>query len=250
MDIPLSKKSKHQRPRYGMTLLLFSTLATGCESFVQPQFAQHRLASVTQLQMTAAVEAEALPDLSEILEGESCLESSTKEFLETAEAPLTAVDGAVSEISTFAPPLTYDKFLTMQSKRVPVSVRYSEKSGLRPYYLTVAKKIKEAYPDVVLDKIILPKVEASGMDNNNHSIEGATFEVVVDGKIVVRWPSRKGSFGENIHVFVNMHEVEAAVCRARKRRRPQTVYGEDDSDARLKGILKNKNNANEQKQLA
>lgn len=64
--------------------------------------------------MTAAVEAEALPDLSEILEGESCLESSTKEFLETAEAPLTAVDGAVSEISTFAPPLTYDKFLTMQ----------------------------------------------------------------------------------------------------------------------------------------
>lgn len=113
----------------------------------------------------------------------------------------------------------------------------------------MAKKIKEAYPDVVLDKIILPKVEVSGIDNNN-SNEGSTFEVVVDGKIVVRWPSRKGSFGENIHVFVNMQEVEAAIFRARKRRRPQTVYGEDDSNARLEGALKNKNNAKEEKQLA
>eukprot|EP00526_Cylindrotheca_closterium_P029426 CAMPEP_0113613634 /NCGR_PEP_ID=MMETSP0017_2-20120614/6742_1 /TAXON_ID=2856 /ORGANISM="Cylindrotheca closterium" /LENGTH=226 /DNA_ID=CAMNT_0000522757 /DNA_START=71 /DNA_END=751 /DNA_ORIENTATION=+ /assembly_acc=CAM_ASM_000147 len=217
-----------------MALLLVSTLASGCESFVQqPQ--QQFIASSTQLKTAPAP---ALPDLSEVLNGESCVEPSTKEFLEATEAteaPL-AVNGD-NDVSSFAPPLTYDKYLTMQSKRVPVSVRYSEKSGLRPYYLTVAKKIKETFPDVVMDKILLPKVEVSENANIN---EGSTFEVIVDGKIVVRSPSRKGSsFGESVQIFVNMQEVEAAICRARKRRRPQTVYGEDDSNARLE-VLRNK----------
>eukprot|EP00526_Cylindrotheca_closterium_P020961 CAMPEP_0113607966 /NCGR_PEP_ID=MMETSP0017_2-20120614/3669_1 /TAXON_ID=2856 /ORGANISM="Cylindrotheca closterium" /LENGTH=209 /DNA_ID=CAMNT_0000516611 /DNA_START=71 /DNA_END=700 /DNA_ORIENTATION=- /assembly_acc=CAM_ASM_000147 len=200
-----------------MALLLVSTLASGCESFVQqPQ--QQFIASSTQLKTAPAP---ALPDLSEVLNGESCVEPSTKEFLEATEAteaPL-AVNG------------------DNDSKRVPVSVRYSEKSGLRPYYLTVAKKIKETFPDVVMDKILLPKVEVSENANIN---EGSTFEVIVDGKIVVRSPSRKGSsFGESVQIFVNMQEVEAAICRARKRRRPQTVYGEDDSNARLE-VLRNK----------
>jgi hypothetical protein len=106
---------------------------------------------------------------------------------------------------------------------------------LKPYYLTVAKKIKEAFPDVMFDKVVLPKVQ---MSENNSGNDGVTFEVIVDGKIVVRSPGRKGSYGiENMHVFVNMQEVEAAIVRARKRRRPQTLYGEDDS--RLE-VLKNK----------
>mmetsp|Transcript_22014 Transcript_22014/g.49328 ORF Transcript_22014/g.49328 Transcript_22014/m.49328 type:complete len:356 (+) Transcript_22014:201-1268(+) len=33
-------------------------------------------------------------------------------------------------------------------KRVPVTIRYSEDSGLKPYYLTVAKRVKDQYPDV------------------------------------------------------------------------------------------------------
>lgn len=116
-------------------------------------------------------------------------------------------------------------------------MRYSAESGLKPYYLTVAKKIKEAYPDVMFDTVVLPKVQ---MSENNSGNDGVTFEVIVDGKIVVRSPGRKGSYGiENMHVFVNMQEVEAAIVRARKRRRPQTFYGEDDSNARLE-MLKNK----------
>jgi hypothetical protein len=127
-------------------------------------------------------------------------------------------------------------FLFEKSKRVPVSVRYSEEPGLKPYYLTVAKKIKDAYPDVVLDKVVLPKVQISEGNNNG---EGVTFEVIVDGKIVVRTPGRKSYGIENMHVFVNMQEVEAAIIRARKRRRPQTVYGEENSNARLE-VLRNK----------
>lgn len=115
-------------------------------------------------------------------------------------------------------------------------MKYSEQSNLRPYFLTVAKKIKDAFPDVVLEKILVPKVEASEQNKK----EVSTFEVVVDGKIIVRSPSRKGSLvGEQIHVFVNMREIEAAIVRARKRRRPQTVYGEEDGNSRLE-ILKSK----------
>lgn len=101
----------------------------------------------------------------------------------------------------------------------------------------MAKKIKEAYPDVKFDKVVIPKVQ---LNENSKGNELVTFEVMVDGKMVVRTPGRKGSFGsENMHVYVNMQEVEGAIIRARKRRRPQTVYGEDTSNARLE-LLKNK----------
>ncbi|CAJ1954777.1 unnamed protein product [Cylindrotheca closterium] len=237
MDHQQSKGPSTQRRKYGMTLLLLSSLASGCDSFVQqqqqPQQPQQLASSPSLTQLNTAP---ALPDLSEVLDVESsCVEEATKEFLDSStEMPLTVNGG--SEVSSFAPPLSYDKYLTMQSKRVAVSVRYSEKSGLRPYYLTVAKRIKEAFPDVVLDKVLLPRVE---VNEHSNSHEGCTFQVLVDGKIVVRSPSRKGLVGEYIQVFVNMQEIEIAISRARKRRRPQTVYGEDDSNARLE-VLRNK----------
>ena len=64
--------------------------------------------------------------------------------------------------------------------------------------------------------------------------------LAVDGKAVVR-TARKGHYDiENVHVFVSMQEVDVAIVRARKRRRPQTVYGEEESQARLGEVLKNK----------
>ena len=66
-----------------------------------------------------------------------------------------------------------------QEKRVKVTIRYSAEAGLRPFYLTVANKIKSTYPDVLLEKRILPPV---GSDAGG---EDAIFEVVVDGKTVV-----------------------------------------------------------------
>ena len=41
-----------------------------------------------------------------------------------------------------APMMTYQKYLTMQEKRVKVTIRYSASAGLRPFYLTVADKVK------------------------------------------------------------------------------------------------------------
>jgi hypothetical protein len=105
---------------------------------------------------------------------------------------------------------------------------------LKPYFLTVAKKIKDMHPDVMLDKCILPSVEED---------EEATFEVMVDGKVVVG-KTRKERYGggrADMSVFVSMQELDFAISRARRRRRPATVYGEEASDMRLEMLKSNGN---------
>lgn len=108
-----------------------------------------------------------------------------------------------------------------------MTIRYSAGSGLKPYYLTVAKRVKDLYPDVLIER---EKIDKGGIEdggggddsNKNGNIRG-TFEVAVDGKLVVR--NRKATPERSI--FVSMGEVDAAILRARKRRRPSTVYGEN-----------------------
>ena len=65
-----------------------------------------------------------------------------------------------------------------QEKRVKVTVRYSAEAGLRPFYLTVANRVKSAHPDVLLEKRILPRAGSEGGGE-------AVFEVIVDGKTVI-----------------------------------------------------------------
>lgn len=129
-----------------------------------------------------------------------------------------------------------------KNKRVPVQIRYSAESGMKPYFLTVAKKIKENHPDVILNKIVLPKEEGSGGEGD---VVGSnpTFEVVVDGKVVIRGPSGNRSGRSKtagaMSIFVSGEELDQAISRARKRRRPATVYGEDGKNVRLE-MLKTK----------
>lgn len=124
-----------------------------------------------------------------------------------------------------APPLTYDKFITMQDKRVVVTIRYSQNAGLRPYFLTVAKKLKASHPDTVIDRRILPGAEESGE---------AIFEILVDGKVVVgksrarRQRISRVDMSRARSVFVSMQELDVAIARARRKRRPSTVYGEGE----------------------
>lgn len=124
-----------------------------------------------------------------------------------------------------APAMSYGKFLTMQDKRAVVTIRYSGDAGLKPYFLTVAKKVKASHPDVVIERRILPAV-ADGE---------STFEVLVDGKVVLgkSRPRKLGRGSDNIQqqggrrsVFVSMGELDLAISRARRKNRPNTSYGD------------------------
>lgn len=158
-----------------------------------------------------------------------------------------------------APVMTYEKYLTMPENQVTVAIRYSSGAGLRPFYLTVANQIKSAYPDVILEKRILPPV---GSDTGGQ--EGV-FEVVVDGKTVIgkkntkllKVTSRssqkggdddKGDDGKSDKgkrnaksgngvsaqnapdiaggrsIFVSMEKLDQELSKAQKRRRPTVMY--------------------------
>lgn len=143
----------------------------------------------------------------------------------------------MSSVFPTAPQLDFDKFLSMQDKRVVVTIIYSGEAGLKPYFLTVAKKLKANFPDVIIERRILPTVEEQGE---------ATFEVLVDGNVVVgKGRSRKQKISpvdmaHSRSVFVSMQAVEIAISRARKRRRPSTTYGEDDTQvSRLEMLREN-----------
>ena len=128
-----------------------------------------------------------------------------------------------------------------QQKRVPVTIRYSTESGLKPYYLTVAKRVKDQYPDVIIDRIEVSGEDISGGETAEGETNAGTFEVLVDGKIVVKTNQRAGTHPGSI--FVSMSEMDLAISRARKRRRPSTVYGEngvasaDEQDTFVKSRL-------------
>jgi len=158
-------------------------------------------------------------------------------------------DGADADGFELAPPMTYQKYVTMNTKCVPVQIRYTANSGLRPYFLTVARRLKADYPDVLIERTLLTKSDSGGGGISGGSSSGATdsesglFEVVIDGRAVVRLSSgRKGVAGTDggMTIFVSMEEVDQAIGRARRRRRPSTVYGEEnETNVRLE-VLKNK----------
>ena len=141
---------------------------------------------------------------------------------------LVAIDD--SQLLPAAPALTYKKFITMQDKRVVVTIRYSGEAGLRPYFLTVAKKLKQSHPDVIVERRILPAASVTsdaGMENE------ATFEILVDGTVVVgktrarRAKVARVDMTKSRSVYVSMQELDVAIARARRRRRPSTtVYGD------------------------
>jgi len=153
--------------------------------------------------------------------------SQSSEEKQSVHPPLTNL--AFDDVAESpAPPLNYQKYLTMQKKRVPITIRYSAESGLKPYCLTVAKRVKDAYPDVFIERV---EIDDGPMENaGDPSHPGGTFEVIVDGKLVVRTQKVTGAQRSCV-IFVSMSEMDVAITRARKRRRPSTVYGEHGIDA-------------------
>jgi len=157
---------------------------------------------------------------------------SSPASLELLHKNVTLLDGGLpDDLLPLSPPLSYDKFLKMQDKRVVVTVRYSGESGLRPYFLTVAKKLKASHPDVVIERRILPSAELDGVGGSE-----ATFEILVDGKVVIGKKNRTRrqrvavDVKRSRSVFVSMQELDLAISRARRRRRPTTTYGTNPDD--------------------
>ena len=137
--------------------------------------------------------------------------------------------------------------MTFKEKRVQVTFRYSQMEGLRPYFLTLAKEIKTTFPDVTIEREILP------YNNEENSAEDAVFEVVIDGRTVVgktqsKWQPVRRNGTDNMNrafgmsVFVSMVDVEAAIVKARRKKRPSsTIYAQDkniDASIRLEGLKK------------
>jgi hypothetical protein len=124
-----------------------------------------------------------------------------------------------------APALSFRKFLTMQERRVVITIRYAENAGWKPYYLTAIKKIKARHPDVLLEKRVLPS-SGSFQQQQQADGAGAVFEIAVDGKVIIgnTGPART-SMAPTRSVYCNMVELDLAIARARRRHRPTTTYG-------------------------
>ena len=135
---------------------------------------------------------------------------------------------AAGQAFGFAPPLTVNKWETMQAKRVRLEVLYSrdvdvdgdEFEGLRKAYLRTKRIVQETYPDVLV--VGVQKATRRGDD--------PTFEVTVDNKLVYAKPrDREG-------IYLSQRTLHREIMRARKARRPSTTYyrleavDDDDDD--------------------
>lgn len=107
-------------------------------------------------------------------------------------------------------------------------------------YLTAAAKIKQLHRDV----LIIRDIVTEGSDENGTGSQNAgkkVFEILVDGKRVagdkdLNNSRQKGNnMGMNTSgiVFVSMRELDVAINKSRKKRRPNTVY---ESEKILVGV--------------
>ena len=185
-----------------------------------------------------------------VLERKGSNEDDKQLPVQQQQQPPSQEQDASSEFPS-SPPLTFEKYLTMSNKRVPVEIRYnSQQSGLRPFFLTVAKKVKDKYPDVVVQKTDLASLSSSGGGE-----APGVFEVLVDGKGVVGKAETKrqsigngnggGSSGgvsspvdlaNGISIYVSMSEIDQAITKARRKRRPSTTYSQQGEGMEPEGV--------------
>jgi hypothetical protein len=170
----------------------------------------------------------AFKDGEKLLEGKSCLNGINLDLMDT--------NFTLQHDDQFplAPHLTFQKFLTMQEKRVVVTFRYTDLPYLKPYFLTFASKLKKKHSDIIIEKRKLPVGDSNLQPH---------FEVLVDGKTVMgsgSSKSREQVLGGRVDVqntqsvYVSMEQISLAITKARKKRRPTTLYGEgEDEDVEL-----------------
>jgi len=112
--------------------------------------------------------------------------------------------------------MTFEKFRTMQQKRVRLSIRYSggERDATK-VYSRIKQLVSLRFPDVVVEKRIR---------NVRSPKDTGVFEILVDDRLVYSKPTERDG------IFLSMRTLTQAIVRARRLRRPgQTVYGDSDS---------------------
>lgn len=92
---------------------------------------------------------------------------------------------------------------------------------------------------MLIEKLILPSKEEGGDDS--------TFEVLVDGKVVVGKARASRSSGGSASlagglrsVFVSLSGLDAAIAKARRKRRPATTVYSDANSTPTEGASKSK----------
>lgn len=101
--------------------------------------------------------------------------------------------------------------------------------------MTIARKIKQKYPDVVIEKAIIPIGEEESKKQ-----EEIVFDVLVDGKLVsgksnIKWHHVRRSGKKDIDnnkvygmsVYLSVTDIDVAIAKARKKRRPSTAYSDE-----------------------
>ena len=109
-----------------------------------------------------------------------------------------------------------------------ITIIFTENSGLWPFFLTAANRIKMAYPDVLIEKRVLPR---AGQGGDNAPDVNSIFEIQVDGRKIAGNGANKKLSNSVGTAFVPMKELELAISRARKRRRPTTFYGKQNENS-------------------
>ena len=111
--------------------------------------------------------------------------------------------------------------------------------------MTTAKKIKDSNPDVIVEKRIIPRTE-------EHKDEETLFEVLVDNRVVIGKPqckwqgvTRSASGKDNddtinqvfgMSVYISMTDINEAIAKARRKRRPNTAYAQHGKMMRRVGL--------------
>jgi hypothetical protein len=157
--------------------------------------------------------------LSSLATAEMDHQQANKEHLESVPPAAVAAGAGAGAMIAPAPALSFRKFLTMQERRVVITIRYADNAGWKPYYLTATKKIKARHPDVLLERRVLPSSfqQQQGVDG-----AGEVFEIAVDGKVII---GNQSKITPTRIVYCNMVELDLAIARARRRHRPTTTYG-------------------------
>merc|ERR1711933_617363 len=111
----------------------------------------------------------------------------------------------------YSPPLSFQKFISMQEKRVVVTICYREGLNHRPFFLTASKKIKDEFPDVLIEKRILSNL---GEDTTESIV--TPLEILVDGRLVA---GKKRNKKQPIPItspfmFISMRELDIAIHKA------------------------------------